>query len=79
MTSEETLGKALSLEGPLKKKSPNPLIGYQKRYFAVRDDGKLLAYYRKKPVSSTQSEAEDPLGLISIDSVTSITSIDDTQ
>ena len=53
MASEETLGKALSLEGPLKKKSPNSLIGYQKRYFAVRDDGKLLAYYRKKPVTLT--------------------------
>ena len=53
MTTEETVAKALSLEGPLKKKSPNSLIGYQKRYFAVRDDGKLLAYYRKKPVSTT--------------------------
>lgn len=79
MTTEETLGKALSLEGPLKKKSPNPIIGYQKRYFAVRDDGKLLAYYRKKPVISIQTESDDPLGLISIDSITSITSIDDTQ
>jgi hypothetical protein len=49
MATAETLEKALSMEGVLKKKSPNALTGYQKRYFAIRE-GKLLAYYRKKPV-----------------------------
>jgi hypothetical protein len=38
------------MEGYLKKKSPKLLVGYQKRYFAIRDHGKYLAYFSKKPV-----------------------------
>ena len=38
----------MSFEGYLMKKSPALLKGWQKRYFVVRNEGKLLMYYKSE-------------------------------
>lgn len=43
------LEKARNLEGYLKKKSSIKFTGYNKRYFMVRDSGKILTYFIRKP------------------------------
>mmetsp|Transcript_1864 Transcript_1864/g.4000 ORF Transcript_1864/g.4000 Transcript_1864/m.4000 type:complete len:1000 (-) Transcript_1864:67-3066(-) len=53
-----------NLEGFLKKKSPNLLTGYQKRYFAIREGGKFLAYYKKAPKIGTT-----PKGIIKVENI----------
>ncbi|CAG9318772.1 unnamed protein product [Blepharisma stoltei] len=73
MLSQGSLEKALSLEGFLKKKSPSGITGYQKRYFAIRDSGKLLAYFPRKPKPDTE-----PRGVIPLDLVKEIRDVDDT-
>lgn len=73
MHSQASLEKALLLEGFLKKKSPNGFTGYQKRYFAIRDSGKLLAYFPRKPKPETE-----PRGIIPIDMIKEIRDIGDT-
>ena len=42
--------KACNLEGFLEKKSPSFLKGYQKRHFAIRNEGMLIVYSKKKIV-----------------------------
>ncbi|CAD8162978.1 unnamed protein product [Paramecium octaurelia] len=60
--------KALQLEGYLEKQSPALLKGFQKRHFAVRDNGKYLVYSKKKKLSKDVK----PKGVIPIDQITSI-------
>jgi hypothetical protein len=66
---------AVNLEGYLKKKSPNLLTGYQKRYFAVREGGKFLAYYKKEPVGPTQKSGTTPQGIIKIEDIKGLESV----
>lgn len=68
-----------NLEGYLKKKSPNLLKSYQKRYFAVRDGGKFLAYYKKAPVSYMQKIGTTPQGIIKIEDIKALESTGDAE
>ena len=54
-------------EGELKKKSPQLIRGWQKRYFKIIGSGKYLAYYKGQPKTR-----EDPKGVISIENITDI-------
>lgn len=42
---------AVSLEGYLEKQSPGVVKIYQKRYFAIRNNGEFLVWFGKKPNS----------------------------
>lgn len=64
--------KAVCLEGFLKKKSPSKLKGYQKRYFAIKDSGKHLAYFNQRPKQGTT-----PSGVIPIQGIEEIQEVDD--
>lgn len=47
--------------GYLKKKSPNLLKGYQKRFFRILE-GKILTYFKSE-------DCKDPKGLITIENI----------
>lgn len=66
--------KACNLEGFLKKKSPLMFKGYQKRYFMVRDGGKLLAYFTRKPKSG-----DEPKGVLLLHLISEIEIIDESK
>ena len=66
--------KACVLEGFLKKKSPIKFTGYQKRYFIVRDNGKLLAYFTRKPKSG-----DEPKGVLLMHLITDIEVVDESK
>ena len=55
-----------SLRGWLKKKSPNILKGYQKRFFMIVDDGNILAWCDDESISAK------PKGSIDIHEIESI-------
>lgn len=62
--SNITFEKACNLEGFLKKKSPVKFTGYQKRYFMIRDSGKMLAYFGRKPKAGDEPKGVLLLNLI---------------
>jgi hypothetical protein len=66
--------RAANLEGFLKKKSPVKFTGYQKRYFVVKDYGKLLAYFAKKP-----KPGDEPKGVLVLNLITNIIVVDETK
>eukprot|EP00919_Chromeraceae_sp_WS-2016_P059290 GHVR01140924.1.p1 GENE.GHVR01140924.1~~GHVR01140924.1.p1 ORF type:complete len:303 (+),score=85.64 GHVR01140924.1:143-1051(+) len=59
-----------SMEGSLKKLSPNVFSGWQERYFRVADRGTVLVYWKKKPLKGVPEET--PSGIINISSVMKI-------
>lgn len=66
--------RASNLEGFLKKKSPVKFTGYQKRYFMIKDSGKLLAYFDKKPKPGVE-----PKGVLLLNLITKIEVVDETK
>lgn len=59
--------KARNLEGYLKKKSSIKFAGYHKRYFMIRDSGKILAYFTRKPKAG-----DEPKGVLLLNLISSI-------
>lgn len=47
------------------------LKGFQKRYFVIRDQGKLLIYYAKKP----QSSELNPKGILPIADIANLANV----
>ena len=65
---EQTKFKMIQgFEGELKKRSPQLIRGWQKRYFKIIGGGKYLAYYKTKPKGN-----EDPKGAIDVENITDI-------
>ena len=58
----------------MKKKSPVKFTGYQKRYFMIRDAGKLLAYFSRKPKSG-----DEPKGVLLMHLITEIEVVDESK
>ena len=69
-----TFERACNLEGFLKKKSPVKFTGYQKRYFMIKDTGKLLAYFTRKP-----KPGDEPKGVLLLNLISDVKIVDETK